>query len=66
MSRFYENSVVPEALRRTTTCTTASRVGPGAGHLRDRGAVFKGRNICSAIFRERLVYLSGVGWEATR
>jgi len=63
MSRFYENSVVPEALRRHYDVYDRIReLGLDLGTFEAEVRSLKGCNICSAIFHESgLVYLSGIG-----
>jgi hypothetical protein len=63
MSRFYESSIVPAALRRHYDVYDRIReLGLDLGTFEAEVRSLKGRNICSAIFHESgLVYLSGVG-----
>lgn len=63
MSRFYEHSIVPAALRRNyDVYDRIGQLGLDLGTFETHVDSLQGRNICSAIFHESgLVYLSGVG-----
>lgn len=63
MSRFYENSIIPAALRRNyDVYDRVEQLGLDLGTFEVEVHSLKGRNICSAIFHESgLVYLSGIG-----
>ena len=61
--RFYENSIIPDELRRTYNVYERMReLGLDLGTREDNVTSLRGANICGAIFNETgLVYLSGVG-----
>lgn len=63
MSRFYEDSVIPAALRRNyDVYDRVGQLGLDLGTFETQVQSLRGRNICSAIFHESgLVYLSGIG-----
>lgn len=63
MSRFYENSIIPAALRRHYDVYERIRqLGLDLLTFEHEVDSLQGRNICSAIFHESgLVYLSGIG-----
>lgn len=63
MSRFYENSIIPKALRRNYDVYDRIReLGIDLGAFETEVRSLKGHNICSAVFHESgLVYLSGIG-----
>jgi hypothetical protein len=63
MSRFYDGSIISQALRRN--CDVYDRIrelGVDLGAFESDVRSLKGHSICSAIFHESgLVYLSGIG-----
>ncbi len=63
MSKFYEQSIVPPALRRSFDVYDRLRtLGLDLGTFADNVRSLQGRNIAGAIFHESgLVYLSGIG-----
>lgn len=63
MGTFYENSIIPEELRRNyNVYDRLAEIGLDLGTFEERVGSLAGRNICGAVFHESgFVYLSGIG-----